>query len=182
MERGAPVADEWTVADVRETVEGDGVPCYRVYLDTPRGTHLHVFPADTLEWRAAEYGIDPSDVDTLLDIVLHEPHIDEPGNPFAIAAGQAVPDDGPTLFTADTVDQAREAHLRRIERVKADKVRISIRPPARRPDAAVAARGAGDPLDVIRRRQLDPERVAAKAKLVAAERARVATARRARGA
>lgn len=39
---------------------------------------LHIFPPETLEWRAAEYGIDPSDVDTLLDVVLAEPYDTEP--------------------------------------------------------------------------------------------------------
>ena len=37
--------------------------------------YMHQFPCDTLEWRAAEYGIDPADVDTLLDIVLAEPYL-----------------------------------------------------------------------------------------------------------
>jgi len=36
---------------------------------------VHVFPKDIMEWRAAEYGIDPADRDTLLDIVLVEPYL-----------------------------------------------------------------------------------------------------------
>lgn len=35
----------------------------------------HVFPPDTMEWRSAEYDIDPGETDLLLDIVLYEPHI-----------------------------------------------------------------------------------------------------------
>lgn len=61
---------------------------------------VYVMPLDTLEWRAAEYGIDPSDVDTLMDVVLAEHHLtpEEHGHV-------------PVLFTADTVDEARRAHL-----------------------------------------------------------------------
>lgn len=51
--------DWWAVA----MVEGDGT---RV---------RHVFPPDALHWRAAEYGIDPQDAHTLLDIILHERHV-----------------------------------------------------------------------------------------------------------
>lgn len=32
----------------------------------------HLFPAATLEWRAAEFGIDPGDAGALVDMVLHE--------------------------------------------------------------------------------------------------------------
>lgn len=35
----------------------------------------HRFPADTLLWRAAEYGIPATDAQALLDVVLHEPFI-----------------------------------------------------------------------------------------------------------
>jgi hypothetical protein len=68
---------------------------------------IHVFPHDALEWRAAEYGIDPSDVDTLMDIVLAEPYITsedyEPGT---------------TLYDAPSIQDAREAHLSRCAKVK----------------------------------------------------------------
>ncbi|SPL89479.1 unnamed protein product [[Actinomadura] parvosata subsp. kistnae] len=33
---------------------------------------VHVFPHSTFEWRAAEHSLDPDDVDTLLDVILHE--------------------------------------------------------------------------------------------------------------
>lgn len=76
---------------------------------------LCVFPEDTLEWRAAEYGIDPNDTATLLDIVLTEPFL--------------TPEDwanGPTLYDADTIDDARTAHIARCAAVKL-RHRISTR-------------------------------------------------------
>lgn len=35
--------------------------------------HSHIFPLETLDWRAAEYEIDPTDSHTLLHIVMMEP-------------------------------------------------------------------------------------------------------------
>lgn len=68
---------------------------------------VHTFPADTLEWRAAEYGIDPADLDTLLDIVLHEPYMEEPDQPDLL------------LHDAPSIEEARTYHLARVKRVKA---------------------------------------------------------------
>lgn len=67
----------------------------------------HVFPVDTLEWRAAEYGIDPSDTSTLLDMVLAE--------------GLMADDDyatGSLLQDAPDIATARKDHLARCARVK----------------------------------------------------------------
>jgi hypothetical protein len=64
---------------------------------------LHSFPLDALEWRAAEYGIDHTDTDQLLDIVLHEPYIT----------------DETVVHTAASADAARVVHLERIAAVKA---------------------------------------------------------------
>lgn len=69
--------------------------------------HRHTFPTDTMEWRAAEYGLDPSDVDTLLEIVLAEPHLDPD------------PDDATrSLFAAATIEEARDHHLKKIRKIK----------------------------------------------------------------
>lgn len=62
----------------------------------------HVFPDDTMEWRAAEYGIDPADTETLLDMVLWEPHLPDPDRPELL------------LHDAPDIDSAREYHLKRI--------------------------------------------------------------------
>lgn len=62
----------------------------------------YIFPEDTLEWRAAEYDLDPSDMDSIMEIVLAECHLDP------------VPDeDMPVLFTADTIVEARTKHVDR---------------------------------------------------------------------
>lgn len=46
---------------------------------TPSGAPMRrlswVYPEDTMECRAAEYGIDPADRDTLLGVMLWEPHL-----------------------------------------------------------------------------------------------------------
>jgi hypothetical protein len=68
---------------------------------------IHAFPHDALEWRAAEYGIDPSDVDTLMDIILTEPYI---------ASTDYEP--GTTLYDAPSIEDARKAHLSRCAKVK----------------------------------------------------------------
>ncbi|MER5715709.1 hypothetical protein [Streptomyces sp. NPDC002132] len=78
-------------------------------------------PTTILEQYAAAYGIDPTDVDTLLEIVLHEPHmpmVDDPQH------GPRYADRGPDLWSADNTDDARAAHL---ARVKATPVRIDVR-------------------------------------------------------
>lgn len=69
--------------------------------------YVHVFPKDTLEWRAAEYGIDPDDFDTLLSIVLYEPllsshDVDHPKH----------------LFNAGSIAEARDYHLGQINAVR----------------------------------------------------------------
>lgn len=62
----------------------------------------HCFPKDVFEWRAAEYGFDPNDMATLLDIVLAEPFL---------SRQDFTP--GECLYDASTIEMAREAHLRR---------------------------------------------------------------------
>lgn len=81
----------------------------------------HKFPVDTLEWRAAEYGIDPADLDTLLDIVIHEPFLGDPDRPDL------------ALHEAPTVEEARAYHLERIKKIKdkSKKVKASKADPVR---------------------------------------------------
>jgi len=98
--------------------------CWEVITRAVDGSGLtHVFPKETLEWRSAEYGVAAADVDTLLDVVLHEPFLEE--------------EDAPTLFTALSTAQARDAHLARISKAKAAR-------------AAIVLDGKNNPLDVIR--------------------------------
>jgi hypothetical protein len=163
-------ADEYTVQEVSEYWPNPDMPCWAVDMIKPDGTgHRHVFPQFTLAQRAAEYGIDPADVDQLLDIVLHEPYAPHPDDPLkgedpAAAAGMLSPalvsrgtarkgDLIPTtLYTAPDAATARAAHLLRIEHGKAHNVRVS------------AAKGKKDPLDVIRaNHRIDPAWVQTKA-------------------
>lgn len=82
------------------------------YDDGTATTGGFAFPKDALEWRAAEYGIDPAAIDTLLDVVLVECYMTDE----ECATGT-------TLVTAATVAEARRDHL---ARVAAAKLRLRI--------------------------------------------------------
>lgn len=132
---------EYTISDVAEDTERG---LWQVTYKSPAGeARHHTFPKTTLEWRAAEYGLD--DVDEILDIILHEPYVptEQPAAPVSLIAAQAKPGTQAaariTLYTAESTAQARDAHRQLIAEVKASHVRVS--PP----------KGA-DPLDHIRRR------------------------------
>lgn len=117
-----------TVESVKEHRIGD-TDCWQVVTRATGDTGItHVFPKATLEWRAAEYGIDPDDVDTLLDVVLHEQLLDE------ATAGAAVR----SLASARSTADARQAHVSRLAGVKSGH-RIDLG-------------GKDSPLDVIRAR------------------------------
>ncbi|MEQ4718365.1 hypothetical protein [Nonomuraea sp. B19D2] len=94
------------------------------------GAHLHIIPHSTWEWRCAEYGIDPDDMTTLLDIVLHEPWIPDPDDALASvqpgAAAVLQETHGlPTCWTPGVPDADRlAAHLERIRLVKQHRVQI----------------------------------------------------------
>lgn len=151
---------------VTELIGTDSTPCWRVRSTNAQGrVHEHIFPEVTLTWRAAEYGIDPTDTATLLDIVLHEPFLpnlddpDEATKDPAARAGLTVPartangrvrkgDPIPVrLHNADTIEQARQAHLMRIDAVKND-VRVN------------APSGRQNPLQPILDTVIDPVTVA----------------------
>lgn len=103
--------------------------------------HVHLFPLDTLEWRAAEYGVDPADTATLLDIVLAEPFL----TPDDWAAGHQ-------LHDAPDIDTARRDHLARCARVKL-RHRISTRS-KEHPCRRVAAESPLHPEAIELKRQL----------------------------
>lgn len=135
--------EKWTIQEAAAR-NVDGTPCWQVRMLRADGrTIAHLMPQQTLEWRAAEYGIDPEDVDTLLEIVLHEPHMaltdeaeDEPAR-YAT---------GPALWEADSTTTARVAHLRRVQ---ACPVRIPVRG-----HAALAPVRAGHRPDLTRVRAM----------------------------
>lgn len=105
--------------------------------DGTEGRVGHFIPKDALEWRAAEYEIDPADIDTLLTVVLYEPLLD--GNSH---------EHPKHLYNADSIAEAREYHLGRIK-------------------AAAKAHPISDPdghLDTVRRKShMHPEALALKA-------------------
>lgn len=133
---------EWTITttEVQETPHGTEVHLVKESTDGRRD--FHSFPLETLEWRAAEYDIDPADVDTLIDVIVHEPFVPDPGNPAnvhadaAAAAGYVSPavearrGVAPlelmptTLMSAETPALARGAHLARIADVKATRAHV----------------------------------------------------------
>ncbi|OKI16634.1 hypothetical protein [Streptomyces sp. CB03911] len=145
----------FTIETVEEGANERGEYWVVVMSDDAGSKVNHAFPKDALLWRAAEYGIDPTDTGTLLDIILHEPYIPDPrlNDPPAAAAvraevgGKRVP---ATLATAATTADARTAHLARIAHVKANVRRI----------AGPQGKGAANPLDVILIHPVDHGRLA----------------------
>jgi hypothetical protein len=104
---------------------------------------LHLLPIDTMEWRAAEYGIDPGDTATLLDIVLAEPHL----TPADWSSGTK-------LHDAPDIATARRDHIARCAAVK---LRHRL-----------ATRVAGSVLERVRSESLmDAEAIAVKTEFVA---------------
>lgn len=99
-----------------------GVPRWAVHkIDEDGVGHGHIFPKDTLEWRAAEYGI--TDVEELLDIVLHEVHLPDVDRDDVAARKGFVtstsPDAEPIqLFNATSTTEACDVHRLRIAHVK----------------------------------------------------------------
>lgn len=142
-----PTRDGNVIVMYREIVGDDG--------SIVRGRH--VMPEDTLEWRAAEYEIDPGDFDTLLDMVLWEPFVEE------------VPGTG--LFDAPTVTNAREAAMDRVAAVRGS--RPGVRPKAQQADDTEAR-------ELVRGMILmNPEAIAMKRENVRRARNQIASEKRA---
>lgn len=95
--------DYWVVFG--KAFNDDGTPM--VDADGNHFNYKYRFPVDTMEWRAAEYGIDPADTATLLDIVMVEPLMSEEDY-----------QDGVKLHDTDDIAQARADHLARVARKK----------------------------------------------------------------
>lgn len=88
--------------------------------------NLFTFPEDTLEWRSAEYQIEPDQTDLLMDLVLYEGMLPGPS----------------VLFTAGTIEEAREVHVGRVLDLKS-KVRPVARSWKSRPERVNRLRDAG---------------------------------------
>lgn len=101
-----------TIVNVRNlTEEGNIVshqPVWAVEMSLDGGktqTHAHIFPHELLSWRIAEYGIDPNDFDTLMDIAMHEPFM-------------AIVETNPDFVYHVDEKTAREGHLARVAALK----------------------------------------------------------------
>ncbi|MFG3051911.1 hypothetical protein ACGFZP_13300 [Kitasatospora sp. NPDC048239] len=135
--------DVFAITETYQATSSTGGTFWVVVTTSQAGErHQHAFPTDTLLWRAAEYGIDPDDTETLLDIILHEPHITP-----AEALAEPV-----TLAAARTTGEAKTAHLARIAAVKARRRITGIKAPA--------GKSTPDPLAPIRSHQHAPGRLA----------------------
>lgn len=123
---------------------------------------VNILKKDTLEWRAVEYGIDPTDLDTLLDIAMVEPYL--------TPEEQA---EGVFLLDAATTQQAREAHIARCAKAK---LRLKLATRTKDPEPQVRSFLSGklgvpevraNNLDFIRvGSYLDPEVMEIKRKVV----------------
>ncbi|MEO3857702.1 hypothetical protein [Acrocarpospora sp. B8E8] len=145
-------------------------PLWAIYeVDASGRRGVGRVPHSTFEWKAALYGLDPEDMDTLLDVILHERFIPSPQDALAwehpilkriLKATQDLPD----CWTPGVSDiTRREAHLARIAAVKEMAVRLE---PAQQSDRQAALEFVGsrraapiDPLEPMRQIRLDPYRV-----------------------
>ncbi|NRQ31268.1 hypothetical protein HII36_05375 [Nonomuraea sp. NN258] len=162
-------------AGIGQPVPHGGEPLWGIYQVAPAtGAHgLRMLPNSELEWRCAEYGFDPDDVDTLIDVALHEPHLPARDDPLAwqspaLAALMEEIHGLPAWWTPGVPDAERSAaHLARIAAVKKHLVRVEDAPQAHRA-AALAYVGSDrvaepDPLAPMRTGvRLDPARVQAR--------------------
>lgn len=115
---------------------------YDVTLEGGQTTeHGHAIPKDTLEWRAAEYDLNPdTDFETILDVVLAEPYI--------AAEEQVGRMPGEELYDAPDIATARARHIARCARAKL-KHRISTRKVANGKGVGAKAE-ISNPFDIIR--------------------------------
>lgn len=94
----------------------DGQPHWRIQMEAEINGKLtrfsHCFPENIFVFRAAEYGFDPSDIDTMLDVVLAEPH--------------TVVAPGTHLYELQDRDEAKKVHMTRCAQKKFS-MRLSTR-------------------------------------------------------
>lgn len=113
--------EKWEIDEVIDLVVGE-TPCWQVVLVRPDGNKVnHIMPQVILDNKAAELGMDPEDVDGLMEVILHEQHVPMIQDS---ATGPRFKDDGPTLLGAKSTAEAREAHLARCKNAS---VRITVK-------------------------------------------------------
>lgn len=151
------LGEGYVLAEVQEgTVGSDKIAVWHVIYDKPDGTkHQHTIPKVAVNWRMAEYELE--NVDEAIDWVLYEPWAVDPNadrqprpDPAMRAGLMKVtplgePDEPVTLFTADTIDDAREAQRIRIQEAKE---RAAVVIPEPQGDAR--SKAVVDPVQVMR--------------------------------
>jgi hypothetical protein len=136
------MAEKLEIAEVQERLVG-GTPCWLVIMNRENGLKMgHLMPQEIIDNRAAEYGLDPADIDSILEIILHEEHLPMVEDPVTGTVKHE--DDDQVVTSAESTTQAREAHLARLK-----KSRVSVK-----------VKGS-KPLDKIRKgHRSDPDRLA----------------------
>lgn len=99
-----------TITGVENTLidhpNGVTEPVWNICMDIDDGRKwTYIIPHCTFHWRSVEYGIDPEDFETLLDIALHEHHVN-------------LQHTDPTFLYNTDEGTARKAHLARIAEAK----------------------------------------------------------------
>jgi hypothetical protein len=162
-------------ARAEQAIPHDGAePVWGIACVRPDGVaHTMIIPHSKWEWECAYYGIDPDDVDTLLDVTLHEPWIPSPDDALArlnpaVAAQLEATHGLPTCWTPGVPDSERlAAHLARIDAVK--QYRTQVLPESQQVRQDVLAfvgldvAAPADPLEPVKTTtRLDPARVQAR--------------------
>ncbi|MCP2359716.1 hypothetical protein HD597_006736 [Nonomuraea thailandensis] len=154
--------------------DGAAEPLWGIYLVNAAGEDgVQAFPHSAFEWRAAENGLDPDDVATLLDVILHEGAVPSRNDalvhddPAALAVLQETYG-LPGVFTPGVADETRrQACLARIAAVKRHRLLITAAPQTDRQGALEYVGSSRiapvDPLAPIKElTRIDPVRVAGK--------------------
>lgn len=103
----------FNVLNTTATLNGKAEPVWMVsYHRSDTGqVHTHGFPHEILVNLCAEYEHDPKDVDTLIQLVLHQPHID-------------IQDTDDDFVYASLVEHARTSHLTKLAKSQQDHVYV----------------------------------------------------------
>lgn len=127
-----------TVTEVRRMDDSAKDPVWLVRVDVEGALPwIYAFPHVALVYRSAEYGIDPADADTLLDVVIHESHFE-------------LSHTDPTFLYNTDEKTALAAHLARVADAK---TRVAISDPDNHLDVIRKHHDSNDPrLDGMRSR------------------------------
>lgn len=129
-----------------EKADHRGTEFWGFRMERPDGNiHMHFIPDDAVEWRAAEYGIDPEEgIDMILMMLLQERHLPDLTTEDGIKQDPAfkagfvvdnldqrsvlgIGDSAPvTLFNTNDVALARDAQMVRIAHIEANVARYVV--------------------------------------------------------